>query len=69
MAVLKKVLTRLKNPKVAIAVASGILLILVNFGVIDVALSEKIMDAVNTLLTIGVAVGIFANPESHISEK
>jgi uncharacterized membrane protein len=62
---LKKVLNRLKNKKVIVAVVSGILLILVNLGVIDVAMSEKVTETVNTLLGIGVAVGIFGNPDSH----
>lgn len=65
---MKKVLTRLKNIKVLTAVASGILLILVNIGLIDMAMSEKAMGIFNTILSIGVAVGIFGNPESHVKE-
>lgn len=66
---LNKVFKRLKNPKVILAVASGILLILVNLNLIDMVVSEKAMETVNTLLGIGVAVGIFANPDSHIKEE
>lgn len=63
---LNKVLIRLRNPKVLLAVVSGILLILVNLNVIDVAMSEKAMDTLNGILGIGVAIGIFGNPESHV---
>ncbi|WP_257143824.1 hypothetical protein [Bacillus cereus] len=63
---LKKVMTRLKNPKVVTAVVSGVLMILVNTGVIDMDMSAKAMDITNTVLGLGVTVGIFGNPESHI---
>lgn len=65
----KKLLTRIKNPKVIIGVVSGILLILVNLGLIDVAMSDKVTDIVNTLLGIGVSIGIFGNPESHVKDS
>jgi uncharacterized membrane protein len=64
---LKKFVTRLRNPKVMTAVVSGILIILVNTGVIDVDMSTKVMNFVNGVLTIGVSVGIFGNPDSHIA--
>ena len=60
---LNKILKRLQNKKVALSVASGILLILVNVGAIDVAMSDKVTEIVNTLLSIGVAIGIFTNPD------
>ncbi len=65
---LKKVLTRLKNPKVATAVVSGILLILVNVGIIDLAMSDKVMEIANIVLGLGVTVGVFGDPESHVKE-
>ena len=61
----KKIKQRITNPKVLTAVASGILLILVNLGVIDIEMSNHVTEVVNTVLGIGVAVGIFANPVSH----
>lgn len=68
MELLKKVGQRLKNAKVIVAVVSGVLLILVNLQLIDVELSAKVTDTVNTLLGIGVAIGIFGNPDSHVKE-
>lgn len=65
----KKILNRLKNKKVFLAVASGILLILVNFQVIDIALSDKILENINIMLAIGVAIGIFSNPDSHTNKE
>lgn len=62
----KKVLVRLKNPKVLTAVVSGIALILVNVGLIDVGMSQKVMDIFNIVLGIGVSIRIFSNPDSHI---
>jgi uncharacterized membrane protein len=66
---LNKVLTRLKNRKVLLAVISGVLLILVNLGLIDVAVQEKVLEVVNIVLGIGVSIGIFANPDSHVKEE
>jgi uncharacterized membrane protein len=65
---LKKFLVRLKNPKVITAVISGILIILVNLGIIGVDLSNHVTDTVNTILSVGVAVGVFSDPDSHIKE-
>jgi uncharacterized membrane protein len=65
---LKKFLIRIRNKKVIAAVVAGILLILVNVGVIDVQFSDKVTDIVNTLLGVGVALGIFSNPDDHIQE-
>jgi uncharacterized membrane protein len=63
---LKKIGTRIKNKKVLIAVISGILLILVNLGIIGQDMSNEIMNTVNSVLGVLVAVGIFGNPESHV---
>lgn len=66
---LKKVLNRLQNIKVITAVVSGILLILVNTGVIDIDMSNSIMDTVNIILGLLVTIGVFGDPESHIQDK
>lgn len=63
---LKKIMVRLQNKKIAMAVASGILLVLVNMGVIDVEMSVKAETTVNTVLGVLVALGIVSDPESHI---
>lgn len=65
---LKKVLTRLKNPKVVVAVVSGVALILVNVGVIDMSMHDKALEITNIALGVGVSIGVFGNPESHVSE-
>jgi uncharacterized membrane protein len=59
---------RIRNPKVITAIVSGVLIILVNSGVIGEDLSAKVTDTLNTLLSVGVALGILGNPESHIQE-
>lgn len=66
---MKKVLVRLKNKKVLLSVIAGILMILVNVGVIDTAMSDKAMDITNTLLGIGVTIGIFSNPDTHLENQ
>jgi uncharacterized membrane protein len=65
---LKKVFTRLQNKKIAFAVGSGILLILVNLGVIDTGLAAQWENTLDIALGVLVAVGVMANPESHIKE-
>lgn len=65
---MKKVLLRLKNKKVLLSVIAGILMILVNVGVIDVTMSDHAMDIANTVLGIGVAIGIFSNPDTHLED-
>lgn len=62
----KKFISRIKNPKVITAVVSGILLILVNVGIIDTHMSDNILKGVNTVLGLLVGLGIFANPDSHV---
>jgi uncharacterized membrane protein len=63
----KKLKTRIRNPKVITAIVSGILIILVNTGVIDIEMSDKVAHIVDTVLTFGVTIGVFGNPESHVS--
>lgn len=63
---MNKVLVRLKNRRVLTAVISGVLMILVNIGVIDLAMSDQFNELANIILGIGVTIGIFSNPESHI---
>jgi uncharacterized membrane protein len=65
---MKKILVRLQNPKVITACASGILLILVNTGVIDTHMSDKVTEIVNIVLSMGVTLGIFGDPTDHIKE-
>jgi uncharacterized membrane protein len=64
----KKLKTRIRNPKVITAIVSGILMILVNLDIIDIHLQGKILDTVNYVLGLGVSIGIFGNPESHIDK-
>jgi uncharacterized membrane protein len=59
---------RIRNPKVVTGIVSGILLILVNTGLIDTHLQDNIMKGLNTVLSLGVGFGIFSNPESHITD-
>lgn len=65
---LKKVLVRLKNPKVITAVVSGILIILVNLNIIGADMSLKVQHGLDIVLTLGVTIGIFGNPDSHIKK-
>lgn len=65
---LKKVLVRLKNKKVILGVASGILLILVNLGLIDAVQSNELLEVANTILGVGVAIGILSNPDTHTEQ-
>jgi uncharacterized membrane protein len=63
---MKKLLVRLQNKKVLLSVISGILLILVQLNVIDVAMSHSVDVVVNTVLGLLVAVGVVSDPESHV---
>lgn len=56
-----KVLNRLRNKKVFIAVISGILLILVNTGLITEEISENYLSIFNTAFSIGIALGVFSD--------
>jgi len=63
---MQKLLVRLRNKKVLLSVISGILLILVQLNVIDVAMSHSVDVVVNTVLSVLIAVGVISDPESHI---
>jgi uncharacterized membrane protein len=65
---MKKILTRLQNKTILLSVVSGIMIILLNLGVIDAGMSQKADVIINTVLGILVAVGIVKNPESHVKE-
>jgi uncharacterized membrane protein len=64
----KRLLIRLQNKTVLTSLISGIMLILVNTGVIDVEMSQKVDTVVNTVLYILVAMGIVSDPESHLKK-
>ena len=61
---LKTILIRMKNPKVFVAVISGIAMILMNLNIIDIEMTTKIEDITNIILSIGVAIGIFTSPDT-----
>lgn len=63
---LNKFLKRIRNKKVILAVVSGILMILLDLEIITEVVSNDLLELTNTFLSIGVAIGIFSNPESHI---
>lgn len=62
---LKTVLKRIKNKKVVLAVVSGIVMILLNLGLIDGAMQEQVLTITNIVLGLGVTLGIFANPDKE----
>jgi len=66
---LAKIKKRIKNPKVILAVVSGILMVLVNIGVIDTSISDHVTEVVNTILGVLISIGIFGNPESHVKDE
>jgi uncharacterized membrane protein len=66
---MNKFLTRIRNPKVITAIVSGILIILVNTGVIDVDMSAKVQHIVDTVLGVGVTIGVFGDPTSHLNKN
>lgn len=60
---LKEIGRRLKNTGTIIAIASGVIGIILNLGFnID---GDKIMYIINTICTIGVAVGVLNNPTTN----
>lgn len=65
---MNKILVRLQNKKVLVSVVSGIVLILVSTGTIDLEMSQKVDVVFNTMLSIIIALGIVADPESHIKK-
>jgi uncharacterized membrane protein len=65
---LKKLGTRLKNAKVLMAIVSGILLILVNLGIINAEVVSHYEVTINTILGILVGLGVVSDPESHVKK-
>lgn len=65
---LKTILIRMKHPKVFLAVISGIAMILVNLNIIDISVMPKVEEVTNLILSIGVAIGIFTNPDIDSSD-
>jgi uncharacterized membrane protein len=59
----KQLMSRCRNPKVITGLVSGLLLILLNAGIIDTHMSNNINTAVNTILSIGVGLGILSNAD------
>jgi uncharacterized membrane protein len=66
---LKKLSVRIQNPKVIVAVVSGLLLILSSTGIITIDHANYVNDIVNTFLSVFVGMGVFGNPESHVTNK
>lgn len=66
---LKKLWVRLHNVKVLVALVSGILLVLLNTGIIDTATHDRVLEVFNSILSILVAIGVFGNPESHVDDS
>jgi uncharacterized membrane protein len=66
---MKKLFARLRNGKVLLAVISGILLVLVQLGVIDVAMYHNLSISIDTVLSVFVALCIISDPESHLKDK
>lgn len=64
--ILAKLFVRIQNPKVIVAVVSGVLLILSNTGIITVDKANHVSDLLNMFLSCFVGVGVFGNPESHV---
>jgi uncharacterized membrane protein len=66
---LEKFKIRISNPKVIVSMVSMVLMVLVNMRVIDVAMSDKVLEIVNIVLPILVGIGVFGDPESHVKEE
>lgn len=66
---MKNKLGRLKNSKVLIGVMSGILMILLNLGIIDANMSDDLMNVANAVLTMLIGLGIVSNPETPLVKK
>ena len=66
---LKKLSVRIQNPRVIVAVVSGLLLILSSTGIITIDHANYVNDIVNTFLSVFVGMGVFGNPESHVTNK
>lgn len=63
---MKTFIARLQNKKVLLSLFAGVVMILVNTGTIDVAMSHQVEVIFNTVLSILVGLGIVSDPDSHI---
>lgn len=59
-------LVRLQNPKVLTALISGVLIILLNTGVITLDKANHITALANAILSVLIGVGVVGDPESHV---
>lgn len=57
-----EILNRLKNQGTIVAIASAAIMIATNLG-LDID-SEKILYIINTLCSVGVAIGVLNNPDT-----
>jgi uncharacterized membrane protein len=48
---------------------AGVIMILVNTGIIDVSMSHQAEIIFNTALSILVGLGVVSDPDSHINEQ
>lgn len=63
---IQKLLVRLQNKKVLMSTVAGILLVLVNTGLIDVGMSHQVQIVFDTVMSILIGLGIVSDPESHV---
>lgn len=61
-----KGLVRIQNPRVMLAVISGVLLVLTNTGVLTVESYNYVNDILNAVFSLFVGLGVFSDPESHL---
>lgn len=66
---MQKLLVRLQNKLTLTSIFSGVILILLNTGAIDVGMSHSIEVTFNIILGILVSLGIVSDPESHVREQ
>lgn len=64
-----KFIVRIQNVKVFVAVVSGVLLVLSNTGVISVEHADHLNYILNSIFSVFVGLGVFANPEDHVSKQ